>query len=273
MKRKNWVIHLILVPYAILFAFPFFWMFVTAFKQYSEVFSLTPKWLPASWTLQNFKEVVKIIPFGHYYLNTVIFVFGLLIVQFVTVTLAAYAFARMEFKFKNTLFVIFLSQLMIAPQTLIAPNYLTIKSLGLLDTKTAIAFPYVASAIGVFLMRQAFAAIPKELEEAAAIDYCGPVRFLIHVAIPLVKPSYLAFALISITYHWNEFFWPLIITDTVRSRTLTVGLALFAQSSESAAEWTLLMAATLLVIMPLVIVFLIFQRSFIKSFMQSGLKG
>lgn len=234
---------------------------------------MVPTWLPANWTFQSFKEVLEIVPFGRYYLNTTMFVLGLLAVQFLTVTLAAYAFARMEFKFKNILFMLLLSQLMIAPQTLVVPNYLTIKSLGLLDTKTAIALPYVASAIGVFLLRQGFASIPKELEEAAIIDGCGRIRFLIHIAVPLLKPSYLAFALISITYHWNEFFWPLIITDTVKARTLTVGLAMFAEASESAAAWTLLMAATLIVITPLVIFFLLFQRSFINSFMQSGLKG
>ena len=273
MRTNKALLYVTLTILAALFIFPLFWIFVTAFKLPTEVFSMTPHWIPEHWTMQNFKMVVKIIPFGRYYLNTVLFVFGLFAVQLVTVTLAAYAFARMNFRFKNILFILLLMQLMIAPQTLVVPNYLTIKALGLLDTKTGMALPYVASAIGVFLLRQAFKSIPKELEEAAILDGCGPIRFLLHIAIPLLKPSYLAFGLISITFHWSEFFWPLIITNTVRARTLTVGLAMFAQSSESAAAWTWLMAATLLVILPLIVIFLFFQRSFINSFMQSGLKG
>jgi len=272
-RLKKTVSFIIMLFFLVIFGFPLYWIIVTAFKQPSEVFSLVPNWLPENWTLENFVEVFDIVPFGHYYFNTAVFVFGLLAIQLVTVTLAAYAFARMKFKLKNTLFMILLVQLMIAPQTLIVPNYLTISWLGLLDTKIAIGLPYVASAIGVFLLRQAFASIPKELEEAATIDGCGTIRFMLFVAIPLLKPTYLAFALISITYHWNEFFWPLIVTNSVKARTLTVGLAMLAESSESAAAWTLLMAATLLVILPLIILFAIFQKTFISSFMQSGMKG
>lgn len=263
----------LMIFFAIVFAFPLYWMIVTAFKQPHEVFLLVPKWLPESLTFENFREVLRIVPFGRYYMNTTFFVFGLLAVQFVTVTLAAYAFARMQFRFKNVLFMILLAQLMIAPQTLIVPNYLTISSLGLLDTRTAIALPYVASAIGVFLLRQGFASIPVELEDAATIDGCGTLRFILFIAVPLMKPFYLAFSLISITYHWNEFFWPLIITDSVRARTLTVGLAMLAETSEAAAAWTLLMAGTLLVILPLIVFFMIFQKTFISSFMHSGMKG
>ena len=274
MNKKNGLLSKIaLFAMLIIFLFPLYWMVVTAFKQPDEVFSLVPKWLPERWTLENFREVFKIIPFGNYYMNTLVFVFGLLAVQLVTVTLAAYAFARMDFKFKSTLFIVLLVQLMIAPQTLVVPNYLTISKLGLLDTRTAIALPYVASALGVFLLRQAFAAIPMELEEAAILDGCGTVRFMTRIAIPLLKPTYVAFILISIAYHWNEFFWPIIVTDSTKSRPLTVGLAMLAESSESAAAWNTLMAGTLLVILPLIVFFAIFQKTFIKSFMSSGMKG
>jgi len=273
MKNSNCIRYILLFFLFIIFIFPLYWMIITALKQPSEVFSLIPKWLPEHWTFQNFKDVFYIVPFGRYYFNTIILVFGLLGIQLVTVTLAAYAFARMDFKFKDILFMILLVQLMIAPQTLIVPNYLTISGLGLLDTKVAMGLPYVASAIGVFLLRQAFSTIPKELEEAAVIDGCGTMGFLLKIAIPLIKPSYLAFILISITYHWNEFFWPLIVTDTVKARTLTVGLAMLAESSESSAAWTTLMAATLMVMLPIILFFMIFQKAFIKSFMHSGLKG
>jgi sn-glycerol 3-phosphate transport system permease protein len=145
--------------------------------------------------------------------------------------------------------------------------------LGLLDTKLAIMAPYLASAYGTFLLRQTFKGIPKELEEAAALDGCGTFRFLLHVAIPLALPGYLAFGLVSITYHWNDFFWPLVVTETTRSRTLTLGLGIFAQTAEGSADWTMLMAMTLMVIAVPLAVFLVFQRRFINSFMQSGLGG
>jgi sn-glycerol 3-phosphate transport system permease protein len=123
------------------------------------------------------------------------------------------------------------------------------------------------------LLRQTFKGIPKELEEAAALDGCGGIRFLLHVAIPLALPGYWAFGLVSITYHWNEFFWPLVVTETTQSRTLTLGLGIFAQTAEGSADWTMLMAMTLMVIAVPLVVFLIFQRRFINSFMQSGLGG
>jgi sn-glycerol 3-phosphate transport system permease protein len=232
---------------------------------------MIPKWLPEKWTLDNLKRFQH-NPLRRYYFNTILYAFGLLAVQLVTVTLAAYAFARMEFRFKKILFMILLVQLMIAPQTLIVPNYLTISNMGLLDTKTAIALPYVASAIGVFLLRQGFAAIPRELEEAATTDGCGTFRFMISIAIPRLND------LSCLHAHKRDLsleriFLALIVTDSVKARTLTVGLAMLAEASESAAAWTLLMAATLLVILPLIVFFAIFQKAFISSFMQSGMKG
>jgi sn-glycerol 3-phosphate transport system permease protein len=213
------------------------------------------------------------MPFWIYYWNTIVVAFGLLALQLVTVTLAAYAFARMEFWGRDVLFILLLVQLMIAPQSTVVQNYITVTRLGLLDTKLAIMAPYLASAYGTFLLRQTFKGIPKELEEAAALDGCGGIRFLLHVAIPLALPGYLAFGLVSITYHWNEFFWPLVVTETTNSRTLTLGLGIFAQTAEGSADWTMLMAMTLMVIAVPLVVFLIFQRRFINSFMQSGLGG
>lgn len=273
MKKNNQIIqHIILIFFSVIIIFPFVWMFFTAFKEQSEVFTEL-QLLPEHFTLQNFRDVLEMIPFRAYMINTIKYVFGLLIIQYITITLAAYAFARMSFPFKRVLFYLVLIQLMIAPQTLIAPNYITIRTLNFLDTITGLSLPYVASAMGIFLLRQAFASIPKDLEDSAIIDGASTEYFITRIAVPLIKPSYIAFGLISIIYHWNEFFWPLIITDTSKSRVLTVGLAMFAESSESAAAWTNLMAATLIVVLPLIILFLLFQKSFINSFMTSGLKG
>lgn len=273
--RRAWrvAVHGLLLGASLLMVVPLLWIVLTAFKERNEVFSQIPQWLPAHPTFNNFLGVLDAMPFWQYYWNTIAVAFGLLAIQLVTVTLAAYAFARMTFRGRDVLFVLLLVQLMIAPQSTVVQNYITVTRLGLLDTKLAIMAPYLASAYGTFLLRQTFKGIPKELEEAAALDGCGTFRFLLHIAIPLALPGYLAFGLVSITYHWNEFFWPLVVTETTGSRTLTLGLGIFAQTAEGSADWTMLMAMTLMVIAVPLVTFLLFQRRFINSFMQSGLGG
>jgi len=266
-------VHAMLFLGALVMVVPLLWIVLTAFKERSEVFSLVPQWLPARPTFNNFLGVLDSMPFWRYYWNTLVVAFGLLAIQLVTITLAAYAFARMQFWGRDVLFILLLVQLMIAPQSTVLQNYITLTGLGLLDTRLAIMAPYLASAFGTFLLRQTFKSIPKELEEAASLDGCGGLQFLLHVAIPVALPGYLAFALVSLTYHWNEFFWPLVITETNKARTLTLGLGIFAQTAEGTADWTLLMAATLMVIAVPLLCFLVFQRRFINSFMQSGLAG
>jgi sn-glycerol 3-phosphate transport system permease protein len=274
-SRPGWslVVHALLLAAALAMVVPLVWIVLTAFKERNEVFSQVPQWLPAHPTLDNFLGVLDAMPFWRYYWNTIVVAFGILAIQLVTITLAAYAFARMQFWGRDVLFILLLVQLMIAPQSTLIQNYITVTRLGLLDTKLAIMAPYLASAFGTFLLRQTFKGIPQELEEAAALDGCGTLRFLLYVAVPLALPGYLAFGLVSITYHWNEFFWPLVVTETTGSRTLTLGLGIFAQTAEGSADWTMLMAMTLMVIAVPLGAFLLFQRRFINSFMQSGLGG
>lgn len=274
-SRLPWrlTVHGLLLLVSLVMVVPLLWIVVTAFKERNEVFSQVPQWLPAQPTFANFLGVLDAMPFWQYYWNTIVVAFGLLAVQLVTITLAAYALARMTFPGRDVLFILLLVQLMIAPQSTVIQNYITVTRLGLLDTRLAIMAPYLASAFGTFLLRQTFKGIPKELEEAAGLDGCGPFRFLLHVAIPLALPGYLAFGLVSLTYHWNEFFWPLVVTETAKARTLTLGLGILAQTTEGSADWTLLMAATLMVIAVPLLLFLVFQRRFINSFMQSGLGG
>lgn len=265
-------IHGILIVFSIMVIIPIVWGISTAFKPQVEFFT-SSRVIPENPTLSNFAEAWSRMPFTRYLWNTVVFTVGLLLTQLCTLTLAAYAFARLQFKGRRILFYLFLTQLMIAPQSLILPNYLTIKSLGLLDTRLGIMMPYFASAFGTFLLRQAFKTIPSELEDSARIDGCGSLRFLWYIGIPLVRPVLLAFSIISLVFHWSEFFWPFIVTETPRARVLTVGLAMFSEQARSGAEWTLLMAITLLIITPVLVAFLIFQRSFINSFMRSGMKA
>jgi sn-glycerol 3-phosphate transport system permease protein len=265
--------YLFLAAASLLWMFPLIWLVSTAFKSQAEMFSRPLGLIPSALRWQNFTQAWSYAPFAAYYRNTVVIVFGLLAVQLATITMAAYAFARLRFPGRDVLFLLFLTQLMITPQSTILPNYITVSGLRLLDTRLAVMMPYFASAFGTFLMRQAFLTIPQDLEDAASLDGCNIVEYLWHVALPMVRPALVAFSIISVTFHWNEFFWPLIVTETARARPLTVGLTIFAQQSEGGAEWNLLMAATMMVVFPLLLGFVVFQRQFVQSFMRSGLRG
>ena len=272
-KKTNIFTHLVLILASILFLVPILLLVSTAFKTLPELMNVDFHWIPRKIIFTNFPDALKVAPFGRYYINTIIIVIGILSVQLITISFAAYAFARLSFPGRDILFFLFLLQLMIPPQSIVVPNYITISSLKLLDTKLAVGIIYFASAFGTFLMRQAFRGIPRDMEDAAKIDGCSGLQTIYYVLIPLAKPSLIAFSLTSIIFHWNEFFWPLIITDTMKARTVTVGLAMLTQATESSPEWTLTMAATLIVIFPLLVTFVIFQRRFIQSFMRTGIKG
>ena len=222
-------------------------------------------------TLQNFVKAWNAAPFARYFLNTIILCAMILAAQLVLCTLAAYAFARFEFPGRNVLFALVLVQLMVMPDVLLVENYRTMSALGLRDTIVAIGLPYMASAFGIFLLRQTFKMVPKELDEAARIEGCTPLQVLWKVYVPLARPVYLAYALVSVSYHWNNFLWPLIITNSVESRPLTVGLQVFS-SGDQGIDWSIITAATLLTTAPLLIAFLLFQRQFVQSFMRAGIR-
>ena len=227
--------------------------------------------LTAPLTLENFQKAWIAAPFARYFVNTMALVAMVLAGQLVLVTLAAYAFARFDFPGRNALFALVLVQLMVMPDVLIVENYQTMTALGLKDTVVAIALPYMASAFGIFLLRQTFKTIPRELDEAARIEGCGPLAVLWKVYVPLARPVYLAYALVSVSYHWNNFLWPLIITNSVESRPLTVGLQVFS-SGDQGIDWSIITAATLLTAAPLLVAFLLFQRQFVQSFMRAGIR-
>jgi sn-glycerol 3-phosphate transport system permease protein len=252
----------------ILWVLPLVYAFWAAFHpgEYSTRFVLT-----APLTLDNFAKAWVAAPFARYFVNTVLLVTSILAVQLVLVTLAAYAFARFEFPGRNLLFALVLVQLMIMPDVLIVENYRTMSALGLKDTILAIGLPYMASAFGIFLLRQTFKTVPRELDEAARVEGCSPLQVLWKVYVPLARPVYLAYALVSVSYHWNNFLWPLIITNSVESRPLTVGLQVFA-STDQGIDWSIITAATLLTSGPLLVAFLLFQRQFVQSFMRAGIK-
>ena len=248
---------------------PLLWVIRTAFIPQNLALDLTAVAAPV---LDNFKRVLEAAPFGKYYGNTLFITLGVLAVQFVMITLAGYAFARIDFYGSKVLFVIFLSQMMIAPEVLILPNYTMMAKWGLTDTKIGIMLPFFASAMGTLIVRQTVKTIPYELEEAAKVDGANLFQILWRVYVPLLKPAYISFGMISASFQWNNFLWPLVMTDSVEKRPLSLGLAMFAMSYETGAQWSDVSAATVLVCAPLLILFVLFQKQFMESFMHSGIK-
>ncbi|WP_376989049.1 carbohydrate ABC transporter permease [Bosea sp. R86505] len=227
--------------------------------------------LTAPLTLDNFTRAWAAAPFARYFLNTFILVTMILAFQLVLGTLAAYALARQDFWGRDIAFALILAQLMIMPDALIVENYRTLARLDLIDTIPAIALPYIASAFGIFLLRQTFKTVPKELDDAARVEGASPLQVLMKVYVPLAKPTYIAYGLVSVSYHWNNFLWPLLVTNSVESRPLTVGLQVFS-SSDQGIDWAVICAATLMTSAPLLVGFLLFQRQFVQSFMRAGIK-
>jgi sn-glycerol 3-phosphate transport system permease protein len=254
-------------------AIPFCWMLVASFRPErfgaSAMASLIPDYVPS---LVNFREAWDSADFIRYGLNTVLICGGILAVQVTTMSLAAFAFARMRFPGRNVLFYLFLTQMMLVPIVLLVPNLRTVAQLGLYDTLLGVMAPYFATAFGTFLMRQAFGSIPRELEDAALVDGARWWQLILHIYLPLAKPALIAFAIVSVTSHWNEFLWPLMVINSPDNRPLTVGLAMFTLGQEGAQAWGVIAAGTFIVIAPLLLGFVLFQRRFINSFMTTGLK-
>jgi sn-glycerol 3-phosphate transport system permease protein len=228
--------------------------------------------LLAPLTLENFYKAWDAAPFARYFLNTFILVTTILAAQLVLCTLAAFAFARAQFPGRDVAFALVLLQLMIMPDVLIVENYRTMRLLGLVDTIVAIGLPYMASAFGIFLLRQTFKQVPKELDEAARVEGLGPLALMWRVYVPLARPTYIAYGLVSVSYHWNNFLWPLVITNSVETRPLTVGLSIFA-AVDQGIDWSIISAGTLLTTAPILIAFLLFQRQFVQSFMRAGVRA
>ncbi len=267
-NEPNWLDTLAAWLLALLWILPLLYAVWTAFHppEFSTRFELG-----APLTLENFRRAWEAAPFARYFLNTTLLVLMILAVQLVLATLAAYAFARYTFRGRNVAFALVLVQLMIMPDILLVENYATMARLGLVDTLLAIGLPYFASAFAIFLLRQTFLGIPKELDEAARVEGASALQTLWRVYVPLARPVYTAFALVSISFHWNNFLWPLIVTNSVNARPLTVGLQVFS-SVDQGVDWSIITAATLLTSAPLLVAFLLFQRQFVQSFMRAGIK-
>lgn len=268
-RRGDLAISALTAAVALIWLVPLVWLCTTAFTKPEYSMHLLPHALPS---LSNFHYVLDIIPFWQYFFNTVQIVVITFGIQFFTVSLAAYAMSAMRFRGEKLMFFLIFVQLIVPNDVLILANYKTLATLHLTDSKLGIMLPYLGSAFGTFLVRQSFKTIPTSLSEAARMDGCSLWKIIWRIYVPCSKPAFVSMGLMSVSYHWNNYLWPMVVTSSVENRPLTVGLAIFAKSKESGTQWFYVCAATLMIIAPLIITFFIFQRKFINSFVSSGIK-
>ena len=266
------IVHLILLAGVAVVVFPFLWMILTSFKTSGEAMKIPPTIFPEKFVTTAYHTIVSsAIPFGTVYMNTIISTVVTTIVQIAFCSMAGYAFGRIDFPFKNAIFVLILSVLMVPGQIFLIPQYLIIQNMGFLDTIPALFMPNLFSAFGTFLLRQFFMSLPKELEEAAIVDGCGRFRIFGQIMLPLVKPGIVALAIFTIKFAWNDFMWPLIVNTSMEKMTL--GPALSTLQGQYTTEYPMQMAGAVLAVVPLIVIFFLFQKQFIEGVAQSGIKG
>lgn len=251
---------------------PIYWMVIGAFKNSVEIYRLPPTWFPAEITFTNFGEAWRAAPFGRYYINSIITtLMGSGFELYFAVT-SAYAFQYLRFPFKEVFFIILLAALMIPAQITIVPNYITVAGFGWINTYLGIVMPGAATAYGTFLLRQYFRTLPSEVLDAAKVDGATHWRMLWTIVFPLAKPGIITFLLISLVAKWNDFLWPLIVTNTRDMRVLPIGIY-WLRAEEGVIDWGMIMAGTLFVVIPVVIVFLFAQRYIVSGIAAGAVKG
>ena len=265
-------IYVLLLLGAVLMLFPFLWMLSTSLMTASEINAQDPRvWIPSVIQWGNYARAMDVAPFDLFFVNSVIVTVIGTIGELITTILAAYAFSKMTFWGKDILFAILLGTMMVPGEVLLIPNFVTMANLDLIDTLHAIYLPWLASVFSIFLMRQFFLGIPKQLSYAAKVDGCSEFKFLWYVMIPLAKPALITMTLLSVINSWNAFTWPLLVTLTRETRTLPVGLAMFR--TEAGTFFELIMAASVVTVIPMIILFILLQKYVVAGVARSGIKG
>jgi multiple sugar transport system permease protein len=264
------VIYGVLIVGALAMVVPFLWMVSTSLKSPDEIKIFPPQWIPEVIRWDNYVNAWNSAPFNWYFFNSFFIAIVSTLLELVTTAMAAYAFAKMEFFGKRVLFLTLLGTLMIPGEMLLIPNYITINSLGWMDTYYALIVPWIVSVFGIFLLRQFFMSLPDELWDAAQMDGCSRFRFLWQILIPLSKSGLLTVGLFKFIGSWNAFLWVIIMTNSAEMRTLPVGLRNFTQEAGSLFE--LLMAASTIAIVPILIIFFLMQKQFIEGIARSGIR-
>ncbi len=264
--------YTLLIITALVFVVPLYWVFSASLKDLQEIYTFPPVWIPTEPRVSNYSEAWYSAPFGRFYLNTIITTFFGVALEVVNAVLTAYALVFLRFPGKNLIFIVLLAALMVPIHVTILPNYLTIASLGWVNTYQGLILPGASVAFGAFLLRQHFLTLPREILEAARLDGAGHLQTLWYVILPISRPMLVTVTLVSVVTKWNDFLWPLVSTNSTNMRTLPIGLS-YLFNQEGPSQWGLIMAATIFVILPVLVLFLRWQKHIISGLTSGATKG
>lgn len=270
-KTKKWTTigtYVALILGSVVMIFPFIWMLLTAFKTNSEVMQIPPSILPSQWNMSSFATALDLLPFGNLYINTALMILFRVLCAVGFCSMAGYAFAKLEFKGKNLLFVLVIIQQMIPGQIFIIPQYQMLAKVGLTDSLFSLVFPGLVSAFGVFFLRQAYLGIPDEVAEAAYLDGCTKWQTFTKVLFPLTKSSVAALSVFTAVFAYTDLMWPLVANTNINHTTLSAGLSTL--NGQFSTNYPVLMAGSLLAMLPMVLLYLVFQRHFIEGVAMTG---
>ena len=271
-RRRNMIpLHIILIIGAITMIFPFYWMIITSFKTLGESIMVPPTMLPGSWALTNYQEVLRTLPMWKLYFNTMLLIVLRILCAAVFSSMAAFAFAKLRFPFKGVLFFIVITQQMLPPQVYIIPQYLQLSKIGMLNTQFALLYPGIVSAFGTFFLRQFYLSLPSELSEAAMIDGCNVGQTFVKILLPLTKTALMALSVFTAIFAYSEMMWPLIVNMKVDMMTLSAGIS--SLQNQYFTKYPLLMAGSAMAMIPMLILYLIFQKQFIEGIALTGTKA
>lgn len=269
-RTRTWATLLLLVPALVQF-FPILYVISLSFKDKAEVFKYPPTLIPNHFQMVNFSTAMAAAPLGRFLLNSLFVASAITLFQIITAVLAAYALARMEFAGKKIFFALIIATMMVPGEITIIPNYLTVAKLNWIDTYSGLILPFAASGFGVFLLYQFMRTIPKELEEAARLDGASRLRFLFQFVVPLSMPAIAAFSVYAFVGAWNQYLWPLIVTQSTEMQTVQIGIGMFRSQNES-VSWGVIMAATIIMVSPMLFLFIGTQKQFVRGMTMGGLK-
>ena len=275
-QRIDWtelLIQVLLISIGLLISLPILIAFFTSFKLPTEVIQFPPQLLPETWSVESYRIAWQVNPFGRFLLNSTIQSGVITLGQVTFSILAAYAFSILVFPGRDVLFYVVLGSLMIPFELVFIPNFQIISAWGMGNTYAGLSVPFLASAFGVFMLRQFFLTVPKELHDASKIDGAGNWRYLWQILVPLSKGAIGAFAIFAFLSAWNQYLWPLIITNSVDMRTLQIGIRFFMSTFDRGADWGPVMAGSIIAMAPALLAFLIAQRQLVEGIAMTGLKG
>ncbi len=268
---RSLMLHAILIAGSVVMLLPFVWMLSTSLKEPREIFTYPPVWIPSHIAWENYATTVSVMPFGRFYLNSFVVAASVTILQILTSSLAAFAFARLRFRGRNALFLLYLATLMVPFQVTMIPNFILVRFLGWYDTYQALILPTAFSALSTFLLRQYFLGIPMDLDEAARMDGASSWRIWWQIIMPLSGPAIAALSIFTFLASWNDFLWPLVITTSLEMRTLPVGISAF--QGQYNVQWHLLMAGSVIAMLPVLIIYVIGQKWIVRGITLTGMGG